>query len=84
MLVMNCAIVVQMYVINKQPNDNTIFIYVYIRFLCHLYILLDWLNEIYIHNRGRVDARNAVVYVGSRWLADWGCFWENYATNNSK
>lgn len=28
MLVMNCAIVVQMYVINKQPNDNIIFIYI--------------------------------------------------------
>lgn len=26
----NCAIVVRMYVINKQPNDNTMYLYIYI------------------------------------------------------
>lgn len=62
----NCAIVVRMYVINKQPNDNTMYLYIYIYrfdyYFIIIFILYDWLNEIYIHNRvGRVDARNAVV-----------------------
>lgn len=40
-----------------------IFIYIFDYYFIIIFILYDWLNEIYIHNRvGRVDARNAVVY----------------------